>query len=243
MKTAYSSSLALIFLIHLVASCSTPAETTPSRMFPTETTLPDATSVLTPTSDLAIIPSPIVTMPAPTWIVNSNPVLSDVYYSANPITDGKLELSIGSFDDLCFHPGETVYFQTMFANVSDEDITLVDFNYPSRKETTNASGQMYPILTTLDGKEIYPDTYFSSYKAINPRSPVISVIHPGVILVVGEGYQIPQSIGLEDKDRNLTFQSLSSGRYLLKFVYMAIGHENSWKGNISSNQIKVCVIE
>lgn len=245
----YCKPLLCVLIALLVSSCNNIPNSLPGVSPTPRFASPSLTSTITPLASPTLTatnpPSPTANavLPVPTWIIDIHPSLSSAFYSTNPVTDGKLEVSTGSFDTLCFHPGELVYFQTIFKNVSDEDIKLVDFNYPSRKETANAYGQIYPILTTLDGKEIYPDTYFSQDAAINPRSPFISLIHPDVILVVGEGYQIPKNIGVEDKDHNVTFQPLSSGKYLLKFVYTSIGYDDSWKGIISSNQIEVCVVE
>jgi hypothetical protein len=174
-------------------------------------------------------------------IVDSNPDLSVVYYFPNLVTDGKLMMDIELSSQVCFRPGETIRILIIYHNLTDKDLVLVDYKQIARKPTMNAYGQLYPIMTTLDNKEVYPSTYFVHNEAIDPNSPLIRLIPPKVFIEFYGEYQLPKEIGEEDKDHNITLLPLLSGRYLLKLVYIAKEYQRSWYGAISSNQAEICV--
>jgi hypothetical protein len=221
-------------------------------------TISPSTGIVRPSETIAVTPLqtstllatlpptnlPNATRPTPTWIVDNHPDLSIVFSSPNLVTDGKLLLDIAIAGHTCYHRGETIYIITDYHNSTyDEDLILVDFDYISRKQTSNAYGQLFPIMTTLDSREVYPDVLFIQDDVVNPRSPLTEVARPQSILQFYAPYQIPKEIGEKDKDHNLTFSPLPVGKYFLKFVYIAKEYEGSWYGAISSNQIEICVVD
>jgi len=241
--------LAYMIIAFIIASCSSLENSV--------NTIPPSTKLVRPSETINVAPlktstlpatlpatyTPNATKPTPTWIIEGHPDLPVVYYSESAVTDGNLFIGIGILGRSCYHRGETIYIDVYYKNLTIEDLVLVDFDYISRKQTLNAYGQLYPIMTTLDNKEVYPDVFFLQGDAINPRSPFVQVLPLRSLLHFIGTYEIPKEIGKEGKEHNITFLPLPSGKYLLKFVYIANEYQGSWYGAISSNQVEICVSE
>lgn len=222
----------LTLALFTMASCVSPVSTTPE--VPTETAVPTKAistmvpAFITPIATL-VLPSPEIT-----------PTISTIFNNPNRVTDGKLKLFIEEPSRKCHSPGDMIPVKISYQNLTDEQLTIVDFNIVWIHALV-AYAQVVPVLTNLKNERIpYRDDYMSVLVA-NLTSPLLQQIPPNSSFELLAEYRLPSEMVVYDGNQQLHTSALPAGQYLLKFVYIAGEYEGTWEGEISSNQIEICV--
>jgi hypothetical protein len=216
------------FLSFLMVSCNT-AEPSATVNVATEKspafTLSSALATETP-----VKASPDVT---PTFV--------SIYTNPEPITDGKLKLSITTRNQACHRLSDPIRLVVRYENLTNASLTLVNYNVVARVPLFGGPAQLFPVITTTHNEQISVPEDLMSLDSGNPDAPSSRELPAKNMFEFFVEYYFPPQI--TDMNGQGPAQPMPPGQYLLKFVYLSIGKEDSWKGTVSSSQVAICIVD
>ncbi len=130
--------------------------------------------------------------------------------------------------------------QIEYENLSDNLLTIVDYNLVDTHTLWNAEAQLYPELYTSAGQAVVSPSDLMKVEKGRSGPPLTRELPAGSRLEVLVDYYLPDQM-VTQQSGPAGAQPLPPGQYSLGFVYASHGDDNVWGGTISSNQIQVCV--
>ena len=221
---ALSTLLPLILLV--ITSCASPASTTPVIAQETPKAIP--TSI--PPTSTSTFPTPQIT-----------PKVTTMFSNLEEVTDGKLKLSIDEAKkDSCYEPGTKIRLLLIYENLTDQPLKIADYSLISSHPIGGSHGQLYPVLATEQSIRILSLEDSMLITLYNPNPNTLKVLPSKAKFNVLAEYYLSTKFASAGTFGG-EFQPIPDGQYYLKFIYSSIGYDGSWKGDISSNRILICV--
>lgn len=242
MRSTFSRALICFVISWLEISCST-------RSFTGNETLRPPIYVASPTVEVTERPPLILTSQptqssntAPTT-PNGTPTFVSIFENPAQITDGKLKLSVRESSVKCHKVDTFIPLVITYENLTESPLTIVDYNIMDTHMLFNSRGQLFPVLSTLLNERITTPYDLTRVDIFNPTSPLLHELPARSSFEISVEYYFWAEMVKIDQHRQGQTHPVPAGQYLLRIVYSASRADDSWEGEISSNQIKICITD